>query len=115
MLTALLINVVLVGLFTAGLSLSSAFLGPRRTLPGDKGMPYETGMPPLEPRARAMWVSYYRFAVLFVIFDADLAFLAPWILLRHRLTLEAAAAVSVFAGLVALTLAYVWRKGELRC
>ena len=111
---ALLLNVGLVGALVAFFSWSSVLLGPRRRLGGDKGIPYETGLPPLARANAAMTVSYYRFAVLFVVFDIDLAFLAPWVLLRDRLTLGAMFSMSVFLGLVGLTLAYAWRKGVLQ-
>lgn len=110
---ALLLNAGLVGALTAFFSSSSALLGPRGRFGGDKGIPYETGMPPIAPANASMTVTYHRYAVLFVIFDIDLAFLAPWVLLRDRLTLEAMVSMSVFLALVALTLAYVWRKGAL--
>lgn len=110
---ALLINFGLVGLVVTGFSLSSVLLGPRRRLDGQKGMPYETGMPPIAPANASMTISYHRYAVLFVIFDIDLAFLAPFVLLRDRLTLTAMLSMSVFLALVGLTLAYVWKKGAL--
>ncbi|MBI4346599.1 MAG: NADH-quinone oxidoreductase subunit A [Elusimicrobia bacterium] len=110
---ALLVNIGLVVLVVTGFSLSSVLLGPRRRLEGQKAMPYETGMPPMGPANASMTVSYHRFAVLFVIFDIDLAFLAPWVLLRDRLTLTAMVSISVFLALVGMTLAYVWKKGAL--
>lgn len=110
---ALVINSVLVAALVTAFSYSSVILGPRRKLKGDKGMPYETGMPPLESAAENMTATYYRFAVLFVIFDIDFAFLAPWVMMRDRLTFDAMIAISVFLGLAALTLAYVWKKGVL--
>ncbi len=110
---ALLLNFGLVGALVAFFSYSSVWLGPKRKLGGDKGIPYETGMPPLAPANAGMTVSYHRFAVLFVIFDIDLAFLAPFVLMRERLTLGAMLSMSVFLALVGLTLAYVWRKGVL--
>lgn len=113
MITALAINFLAVtGLVTA-LSRVNRLLGPRPRLDGDKGLPYETGMPPLEPGLGRMGVLYQRYALLFVAFDVDLAFLLPWALLRDRLTTEAMAAMSLLLFLVGLTLAYVWRKGAL--
>lgn len=111
--TALWINLAVVAALVTAFWYSSVLLGPRRKLQGDKSLPYETGMPPIQPAAAGMTVSYHRFAVLFVIFDVDLAFLAPWVLLRDRLTLGAMISVSVFLALVGLTLAYVWKKGVL--
>jgi NADH:ubiquinone oxidoreductase subunit 3 (subunit A) len=62
-----------------------------------------------------MTVLYHRFAVLFVVFDVDLAFLLPWALNRRSLDAAALSAITVFALLVLLMLAYFWRKGALEC
>ncbi|MBI4423633.1 MAG: NADH-quinone oxidoreductase subunit A [Elusimicrobia bacterium] len=110
---ALAFDVLIVGGLAAAFASASVVFGRRRSLQGEKSMPYETGLRPLAPAAPAMTVAYHRFAVLFVIFDIDLALLLPWVLMRDRLTLGAMAAITVFLGLVALTLAYVWRKGAL--
>ena len=83
---------------------------------GDEGtLPYETGMPPLENAVDSMAVLYYRFAVLFVVFDVDLAFLLPWALNKPSLNVASATAMTVFMALMFLMLAYFWRKGVLEC
>lgn len=115
LLTALGIDLALVAALVVGLSSASARLGPKRRLNGDKGMAYETGMVPFAPALERMAVSYQRYAVLFVLFDIDLSFVAPWVLLRGRLSLGPMLVMTGFMGLVALTLAYVWRKGVLCC
>jgi NADH-quinone oxidoreductase subunit A len=94
---------------------ANRLLGPRGAHEGDGLMPYETGMPPLEQARDSMAVLYYRFAVLFVVFDVDLAFLLPWAFNRRGLNLAQATSVTVFAALVALMLIYFWRKGALEC
>ncbi len=111
----LLIDVILVALLVAAFNFSSTLLGPRRRLVGERGLPYETGMPPLDSASDRMSVAYVRFAVLFVIFDVDLAFLLPWIGARRELDLAMMVSVTVFLGLIGLMLAYVWRKGALEC
>ncbi|HAH05839.1 MAG TPA: NADH-quinone oxidoreductase subunit A [Elusimicrobia bacterium] len=115
MATALIVNLLVVLALAAGMSLASPLFGPRRTLPREKGLPYETGMPPFGAPYGRMTASYWRFAVLFVVFDVDLAFLVPWVLLRRHLTFEAMVSMSAFLLLIGLTLAYLWRKGALEC
>jgi NADH-quinone oxidoreductase subunit A len=106
-------------LFTLGLVLAMAnigkVLGPRSRHEGDADMPFETGELPMEPAVEHMAVLYYRFAVLFVVFDVDLAFLLPWALNRGSLDLEQMLTMSGFVALVAFMLAYFWRKGVLEC
>lgn len=115
MLIALGLNLLLIGIVATGLSLASRILGPKSRIQGEKGLPYETGMPPFEPSPVTMPVLYYRFAVLFVIFDVDLAFLVPWVWLRHSLSLTVMVSMTVFFLLVGFMLTYVWRKGILTC
>ena len=90
-------------------------LGPRPQHEGDAELPYETGMPPKEEAGLGMSALYWRFAVLFVVFDVDLAFLLPWALNRGALNGHAVAAVTIFIGLLVFMLGYFWRKGSLSC
>ena len=102
---------------TLGLVSVFAFIGrllgprPQHTEQGE--LPYETGEVPLEVAANRMSVLYWRFAVLFVVFDVDLAFLLPWALVRREMSYDALVGVTVFTGLVLMMLAYFWRKGAL--
>ncbi|MEK7384111.1 MAG: NADH-quinone oxidoreductase subunit A [Elusimicrobiota bacterium] len=89
--------------------------GPRSRHEGDADMPYETGLPPLSGGHERMGVLYWRYAVLFVVFDVDLALLLPWVLVRPMLDAATLAAVSVFTLLILFMLAYFWRKGVLEC
>ena len=103
---ALLINAALVLALVLFFTNASAVFGPKRTMDGDKGLPYETGMPPMS-RLDRIPATYHRYAVLFVIFDVDLAFLVPWGLLRDRLTFEMMISMTTFILLVGLTLTTV--------
>jgi NADH-quinone oxidoreductase subunit A len=115
MATALIVNLLVVLALAAGMSLASPLFGPKRRLPREKGLSFETGMRPYGAPYGRMTASYWRFAVLFVVFDVDLAFLLPWVLLRRQLTLGAMVSMSVFLLLIGLTLVYLWRKGALEC
>jgi len=114
-LVALVLNLLavlaIVGLFAA----AGKLFGPRSKPEGDAHMPYETGLPPLSPSHESMTALYWRYAVLFVVFDVDLAFLLPWALARPALDAAALAAISVFVFLILFMLAYFWRKGVLEC
>lgn len=101
----------LVGAFAT----ANRLLGPKVVHTADGRLPYETGMPPIEPAVDRMSVTYWRFAVLFVVFDVDLAFLLPWAHTRAGLDKGQAAAITLFMGLMLLMLAYFWRKGVLEC
>lgn len=100
-----------VGFFTC----AGRLFGPRPVHQGDAEMPYETGLPPLSSAHEGMTVLYHRFAVLFVVFDVDLAFLLPWALTRPSLGIASLLAVTGFTLLILFMLVYFWRKGALEC
>ncbi len=114
-LLALLLNAAAVLLIVTAFANSGKLLGPRSRREGDADMPYETGLPPLAPANEHMTVLYWRFAVLFVVFDVDLAFLLPWALSRPALDEVTLAAITGFTALVLFMLGYFWRKGILEC
>lgn len=78
-----------------------------------KGAPYECGLESTgEP-----WVQfrapYYVYALLFVIFDVEIIFLYPWALVWRGLGPVALAEMVLFLAILAVALAYAWRKGVL--
>jgi NADH-quinone oxidoreductase subunit A len=112
---ALAINFALVLGLLSVFMLANRLLGPRGVHEGDGALPYETGMPPIENASNSMAVVYWRFAVLFVVFDVDLAFLLPWATNRAGFDLAQALTMTAFIGLMLLMLVYFWRKGVLEC
>lgn len=114
-LIALALDALFVLLIVLGFSNAGKLLGPKPVHEGDADIPYETGMRPIEPAVDRMSVLYYRFAVLFVVFDVDLAFLLPWAWGSRGLDLAQLATMTLFVFMIALMLAYFWRKGALEC
>jgi NADH-quinone oxidoreductase subunit A len=112
---AIALDVLLTGAVVLALASAGKILGPKPRHEGDADIPFETGQRPFEPAVEHMSVLYYRFAVLFVVFDVDLAFLLPWALNRPGLDLEQMISMTVFTALIAFMLAYFWRKGVLEC
>ncbi len=112
---ALVVNLVAVAAITGLFANAGKMFGPKSIRQGDADMPYEAGLPPLSSAHERMTVLYHRFAVLFVVFDVDLAFLLPWALNRPRLDLTAMIAMTAFTLIVLFMLAYFWRKGALEC
>jgi NADH:ubiquinone oxidoreductase subunit 3 (subunit A) len=112
---ALGVNALIVLALTGVFTNAGRLFGPRSVHRGDGDLPYEAGMPPLSPAHERMTVLYHRFAVLFVVFDVDLAFLLPWALNRPGLDAAAMAAITSFTAVVLFMLVYFWRKGALEC
>lgn len=115
MIAALLLNLLFCGVLCVAMAFLSNVLGKKKSMGGDKAMPYETGMPPVAPAFGRMTSTYQRFAILFVVFDVDLAFLVPFVLLRPEAGARELWVLTGFLTLVALTLAVVWRQGALEC
>ena len=88
-------------------------LGPSNPT-AEKLAPYECGM----PATGSPWVSpnirFYIFCLLFVVFDVEALFVFPWAVNFRALGMEGFAAVAVFVGVIAVGLAYAWRKGTLK-
>lgn len=89
-----------------------ALLGPRR--PGsEKLSPYECGFEAFEDARMKFDVRYYLVAILFIIFDLEIAFLFPWAVVLDELGWHALASMSVFLALLVVGFIYEWKKGAL--
>jgi NADH-quinone oxidoreductase subunit A len=108
-----------VALLTAvGMIVLSHFAGPRRPT-AIKGMPYESGMPPLGNARERFSVKFYLVAMLFIVFDIETVFLIPW----ATIFTSGGGTVStgfllvemiIFLLILAVGFVYVWRRGGLQ-
>jgi NADH-quinone oxidoreductase subunit A len=87
-------------------------LGPRRP-DSEKDSPYECGFEAFESARLKFDVRYYLVAILFIIFDLEIAFLFPWALVLGELGLFAFWAMVVFLGILVVGFIYEWKKGAL--
>ena len=90
----------------------------RPTKPNDvKGEPYECGEEVKLPAWVRFRVGYYLYALIFLVFDVEVAFVYPWAAVLRSLTKPAAIVAIVdmfiFIAILAVGLAYAWRKGVL--
>jgi len=70
--------------FGAGSVLVSNLVGPRKPSP-EKSAPYECGVPPVGDARERHPVQFYLVAMIFLLFDIEVAFLYPWAMaLRER-------------------------------
>ncbi|MBD8607349.1 NADH-quinone oxidoreductase subunit A [Aeromicrobium sp. CFBP 8757] len=101
-----------------GILLATAMLGVNRLLrpqvaSRDKRTTYESGVDPVGEGWAQSTVRYYVYAFLYVIFAVDAVFLFPWALVLEQIGHAAAVEMGVFVGVLAIGLAYAWRKGVL--
>ena len=79
-----------------------------------KSIPYECGITPVGDAWNQFNIRYYIFALLFVLFDVEAAYLYPWAVRVGKLGTYALAEMLVFVGILGFGLAYAWRTGGLR-
>ena len=90
----------------------SSLLGPSRPTP-EKLAPYECGMPPVGDARERMSVKFYLVAMIFLLFDIEVAFLYPWAMALRDLGWNGFVQVVIFIALLLSGYIYVWRKGAL--
>jgi NADH-quinone oxidoreductase subunit A len=90
----------------------SGFLGPHKPTP-EKLAPYECGMPAIGDARDRQSVKFYLVAMIFLLFDIELAFLYPWAMALRDLGWTGLLQVSLFMLLLLAGYVYVWRKGAL--
>jgi NADH-quinone oxidoreductase subunit A len=78
-----------------------------------KGQTYETGEMTVTDPWRPFPVRYYVFALLFLIFDVEAAFLYPWAVIYRSLGLYGFVEMVIFVLILGVGLAYAWKKGAL--
>ena len=74
---------------------------------------YECGFPAFEDSRMRFDVRFYLVAILFIIFDLEVAFLFPWAVSLAGTGMASWIAMMIFLGELALGLAYAWKKGAL--
>ncbi len=107
----LLFAVIALGL-GAVMILVGAVLGPHRP-DADKLSPYECGFEAFEDSRMKFDVRYYLVAILFIIFDLEIAFLFPWAVVLDEIGGFGFAAMMLFLGVLVVGFIYEWRKGAL--
>lgn len=75
--------------------------------------PYECGIQPVEEVDHKFDVRFYLIAILFIIFDLEIAFLFPWALSLTKIGLFGFFSMIVFLAILAIGFVYEWRKGAL--
>ncbi|HQQ70653.1 MAG TPA: NADH-quinone oxidoreductase subunit A [Alicycliphilus sp.] len=104
---------ILVGIGVgAGPLLLGYVLGPNRPDPA-KNSPYECGFEAFDDARMKFDVRYYLVAILFILFDLEIAFLFPWAVALQDVGVTGFVAVVVFLAILVVGFAYEWKKGAL--
>ncbi len=87
-------------------------LAPRRPDP-EKISPYECGFEPFEDARQKFDVRYYLIAIVFILFDLEVAFLFPWAVSFDKIGIIALVEMVLFLALLVVGYAWIWKKGAL--
>jgi len=107
----LLFLAVSVGLGVVLISLGLLF-GPRKTT-DEKVSPYECGFEAFDDAHMKFDVRFYLVAILFIIFDLEIAFLFPWAVVLTELGAFGLVSMFLFLLLLVIGFIYEWKKGAL--
>ncbi len=78
-----------------------------------KRSPYECGFEAFEDSRTRFDVRYYLVAILFIVFDLEIAFLFPWAVALGRLGVFGLVAMGIFLAVLVVGFVYEWKKGAL--
>ena len=112
------VTILLVCTMMAVVLIFNSFLGPR-TRGGVHAETFECGSEPIGTARQRFSVNFYLVAIFFIVFDIEAVFLYPWAVLYReflsdpQFALTALIEMFVFVGILAVGLAYVWRRGAL--
>jgi len=111
--TGVVIFFILSAAFTIFMISLTSWLGPKRPNP-EKDIPYESGKDPFSlPSDRRIPVHFYTIAMIFIIFDVELAFLFPWAVVFKELGWAGLIEIFVFIFFILLAFLYAWKNKAL--
>ena len=104
---------IAVGLVLGGVLLTvGRVVAPHKPNP-KKLSPYECGFEAFEDARMKFDVRYYLVAILFILFDLEIAFLFPWAVSLREVGLAGFVAVLIFLAILVVGFVYEWKKGAL--
>ena len=108
----ILLFLVVAGGIGVALLLAGVIFGPR-SANKEKSSAYECGFEAFEDARIQFDVRYYLIAILFIIFDLEIAFLFPWAVVFKHIGIVALVEMAMFLALLLLGFVYCWKKGAL--
>ena len=91
---------------------AGSFVSPNHPDP-EKLSPYECGFEAFEDARMKFDVRYYLIAILFILFDLEIAFLFPWAVVLPEIGFFGFASMMVFLLILVIGFIYEWKKGAL--
>ncbi len=104
---------LLVAMTVGGAALAAGMVIGSRRPDAAKDSPYECGFEAFEDARMKFDVRYYLVAILFIIFDLEIAFLFPWAVVLQKIGPAGFAAMGIFLLILVVGFVYEWKKGAL--
>ncbi|HVC54329.1 MAG TPA: NADH-quinone oxidoreductase subunit A [Stellaceae bacterium] len=108
----ILVFLVIAGVIALAMIVASFALATQKPN-SEKLSPYECGFEPFEDARMRFDVRYYLVAILFIIFDLEVAFLFPWAVSLGDIGMFGFWSMMVFLAVLTVGFIYEWRKGAL--
>ncbi len=107
-----LLFIVVATAMGVALLVAGRVLGPHKPY-AEKLSPYESGFEPFDDSRMRIDIRYYLIAILFIMFDLEIAFLFPWAMANDAVGIVGFWTVMVFLGILVVGFVYEWKKGAL--
>ena len=110
------LSVLVFLVFSLGLScviLGLSYVVAAQNADVEKVSPYECGFSPFDDARSTFDVRFYLVAILFIIFDLEVAFLFPWAIALSSITILGFCTMLIFLVILTVGFIYEWRKGAL--
>jgi NADH-quinone oxidoreductase subunit A len=104
---------IAIGIAIGVLPILAGFLLAPHKPDSEKLSPYECGFEAFEDSRMRFDVRYYLVAILFIIFDLEIAFLFPWAVVLDSIGLFGFVAMMIFLAILVVGFVYEWKKGAL--
>jgi NADH-quinone oxidoreductase subunit A len=102
-----------VAIVVAGAAVTASFILARQNPDSEKLSPYECGFAAFDDARRKFDVRFYLVAILFIIFDLEVAFLFPWAVTLGKIGAFGYWSMMGFLAVLTIGFIYEWRKGAL--
>ena len=104
---------IVIGLIISVVVPALGFILGTRQPDSEKNSPYECGFEAFEDARMKFDVRYYLVAILFILFDLEIAFLFPWAVIFKSVGMFEFIAMMVFLTILVIGFIYEWKKGAL--
>jgi NADH-quinone oxidoreductase subunit A len=101
------------GLLVGAIAIALGFVMGRHAPYDEKTAPYECGFEAFEDARMKFDVRYYLVAILFILFDLEIAFFVPWAVVLRDIGMPGFVAMMIFLAVLVVGFIYEWKKGAL--